>query len=179
MTSWQIVLLAIALSIDAMVVSFSQGLIFKTQKLKNSLILAFFLGFFQFLMPVLGYFGASFVYEYLQVINKWIVFGIFLLLGLKFIKEAFEKKENTVCCISLTCLFMFALATSIDACAAGISICFAHINIWFPAIFIGIVTFINSLIGFWSGYMFKNFPSKYLEITGGLILIGLAIKALF
>ena len=52
----QIILLAVALSIDAMVVSFSQGLIFKINKRKNSLLLAFFLGFFQGLMPIIGYF---------------------------------------------------------------------------------------------------------------------------
>ena len=173
----QIVLLAIALSIDAMVVSFSQGLIFKEKKRRNSFLLAFFLGFFQFFMPVLGYFCALGIYKYLEFINNWIVFLIFLVLGIKFIKEAFEEKEKTVCCISISCLFTFAIATSIDAFGAGISLCFSHVNIWFPAILIGIITFVNSLFGFWSGYLFKNFPTKYLEIIGGIILIGLAIKA--
>ena len=174
----QIFFLAIALSIDAMVVSFSQGLIFKTQKRKNSLILAFFLGFFQFLMPILGYFCSLSIYKYLQFINTWIVFIIFLILGIKFIKEAFaEEKEEAICCLSLGCLFAFAVATSIDAFGAGISLCFAHVKVWFPAILIGLVTFINSLLGFWFGYLFKKFPAKYLQILGGIILIGLAIKA--
>ena len=177
MNAIQITLLAIALSIDAMVVSFSQGLIFKEKKRKNSLLLALFLGFFQFLMPVLGYFCALSVYKYLEFVNTWIVFAIFLVLGIKFIKEACEEKENGVCCISFGCLLMFAIATSIDAFGAGISLCFSNVDIWLPAIFIGIVTFVNSLLGFWSGYLFKNFPAKYLEIAGGLILIGLAIKA--
>ena len=177
MNAIQITLLAIALSIDAMVVSFSQGLIFKEKKRKNSLLLAFFLGFFQFLMPMLGYFCALSVYKYLEMVNTWIVFSIFLALGIKFIKEAFDEKENEICCISFGCLIMFAIATSIDAFGAGISLCFSNVNIWLPAIFIGLVTFLNSLLGFWSGYLFKNFPSKYLEIAGGLILIGLAIKA--
>lgn len=175
----EILFLALALSIDAMVVSFSQGLIFKKQKRKNSLILAFFLGFFQFLMPVLGYFCSLGVYEYLKLINTWIVFIIFMILGIKFIKEAFEKKEEeNICCLSLICLLGFAVATSIDAFGAGISLCFSHVKIWYPAIFIGIITFINSLLGFWFGYLFKNFPAKYLEILGGIILIILAIKAI-
>lgn len=178
MDNIQIIFLAIALSIDAMVVSFSQGLIFKAQKRKNSLILAFFLGFFQFLMPVLGYFCSLGIYEYLNFINKWIVFGIFLFLGIKFIKEAFEEKEQKICCLSLMCLLSFAIATSIDAFGAGISLCFMHAKIWFPAVLIGIITFINSLIGFWIGYLFKKFSTKYMEILGGSILIILAIKAL-
>ena len=176
----QIFFLAVALSIDAMVVSFSQGLIFKTQKRKNSLILAFFLGFFQFLMPVLGYFASLAVYKYLQFINTWIVFVIFMILGIKFIKEAFEEeKEEAVCCLSLGCLLAFAVATSIDAFGAGITLCFSHVKVWFPSVLIGVVTFINSLLGFWFGYLFKKFPAKYLQILGGLILIGLAVKAVF
>ncbi len=177
MTTIEIVFLALALSIDSMVVSFSQGLIFKENKLKNSLLLAFFLGFFQALMPVLGYFGAVNIYKHLEFINEWIVFAIFLVLGIKFIKEAFEEEKHQVCCISLSCLFMFAIITSIDAFGAGISLCFAQVDIWMPVLMIGIITFANSLLGFWGGCLFKKFPPKYLEISGGLILIALAIKA--
>lgn len=170
-------MLAVALSIDAMVVSFSQGLIFREKKRKNSFLLGLFFGFFQFLMPVIGFFCALSVYKYLEVINAWIIFAIFMFLGIKFIKEAFEEKEETISCISLMCFLTLAIATSIDALGAGVSLCFAHANIWFSSIIIGVVTFINSILGFWFGYLFKNFPSKYLEIFGGLILIGLAIKA--
>jgi len=173
----QIILLAIALSIDAMTVSFSQGLIFKTNKRKTSFMLALFFGFFQFLMPVIGYFGSLGIYNYLKVVNTWIIFCIFMFLGIKFIKEAFEEKEEKVCCLGLGCLFTLAIATSIDALGAGISLCFAHVNIWFPSILIGIITFINSLIGFWGGFLFHKVSPKYLETLGGLILIGLAIKA--
>ena len=171
----EIILLAIALSIDAMVVSFSQGLIFKAQRRKNSLILALFLGFFQFLMPIIGYFCAVGVYKYIEFLKDWIIFFIFFILGLKFIKDAFEEKEEKICCLGLSCLLGFAIATSIDALGAGVSLGLSNINILFPAFFIGIITFINSLIGFWCGCLFKKFPSRYLEIFGGLILISLAI----
>ena len=42
---------------------------------------------------------------------------------------------------------------------------------------IGIASFIMSMTGFWSGNFIKHIPSKYLEITGGIILILLAIKS--
>lgn len=71
------------------------------------------------------------------------------------------------------------IATSIDALAAGASLNFAGIKIFVPAIIIGITSFCMSLFGFWFGNMFKKFPSKILEISGGIILIALAIKALF
>ena len=180
MTLIEIIFLAVALSLDATVVSFSQGLIFTKNKRKNSLLLAFFFGFFQFLMPVIGFFCSMSIYNYLKVINVWIVFTIFMILGIKFIKEAFDENDEKaeVCCLSLGCLITLAIATSIDALGAGVSLCFAHADIWIASILIGIITFINSLIGFWGGFLFKKFPAKYLEITGGLILIGLAIKQL-
>ena len=77
---FQILFLAIALSIDAMTVSFTQGLMFKTNKRKTSFLLALFFGFFQFLMPVIGFFCSLSVYKYLEAINIWIVFAIFMFL---------------------------------------------------------------------------------------------------
>lgn len=176
-----ILILAIALSIDACVVSFSNGLIFTQNKLTNSLMLAVSVGFFQFLMPVIGFFAAQTVSKYVEPYDHWIVFGIFVLLGAKFIKDAFktEKEEKIDCYLCFKYILLVSVATSIDALGAGVSIAFTKTNIWVPAVIIGVVTFINSLLGFWSGYLFKKFPTKNLEITGGVILILLAFKVLF
>lgn len=181
MNTLDILILAIALSIDACVVSFSNGLVFTQNKRVNSLMLACAVGFFQFLMPVIGFFGAQTVSKYVEPYDHWIVFSIFVLLGAKFIKDAFktEKEEKIDCYMCFKYIFLVAVATSIDALGAGVSIAFTKTQIWFPAIIIGVVTFINSLLGFWSGHLFKKFPTKYLEISGGLILIGLAFKILF
>lgn len=175
-----IIILAIALSIDACVVSFSNGLLFTQNKRVNSLMLAFAVGFFQFLMPIIGYFLAQSVNKYIEPYDHWIVFAIFILLGIKFIKEAFveEKNEQLKCYLCFSYILLVAIATSIDALGAGVSIAFTKTPIVFPAIIIGIVTFVNSLIGFWSGYLFKKFPTKNLEISGGVILILLAFKIL-
>jgi putative Mn2+ efflux pump MntP len=177
----EILFLAVALSIDASVVSFSQGIIFTENKRKNSFYLAFWVGLFQAIMPIIGWFAAKSIYGYVEKFDHWIAFTIFLILGIKFIKDAFDYKENDCnapACLSLKCLLLLALATSIDAMAAGATLFFTKVDIWLPAIIIGVITFINSLIGFWSGYVLKKFPSKYLEITAGLILIALGIKIL-
>lgn len=181
MSILDILILAIALSIDACVVSFSNGLVFTQNKRVNSLMLACAVGFFQFLMPVVGFFAAQTVSKYVEPYDHWIVFTIFILLGAKFIKDAFkkEKEEKIDCYMCFKYILLVAIATSIDALGAGVSIAFTKTQIWFPAMVIGVVTFINSLLGFWSGHLFKKFPTKYLEISGGLILIGLAFKILF
>lgn len=181
MTYIDIFILAVALSIDACVVSFSNGLIFTHNKKMNSLILAASVGFFQFLMPILGWFLAQSVYVYVEKISPWIVFTIFILLGTKFIKDAFnqEKEEKLHCYFCFKYIMLVSVATSIDALGAGVSIAFSGTKILFPAIIIGIVTFINSLLGFWAGYLFKKFPTRNLEISAGLVLILLAFKVLF
>ncbi len=181
MTYFDVFFLAIALSIDATIVSFTQGLIFKNNKIKFSVLLAFVVGFFQFLMPIIGWLFANSLYNYFKVFSHVIIFIIFTCLGIKFIWDAFkkDKDENSVSNYTNWLYFLtVGIATSIDALSAGFSLRFYQISIIFSSILIGIITFINSLIGFYCGQLFKKLPSKFLEITGGLILIGLGIKVL-
>lgn len=174
-----IILLAIALSIDAMVVSFSYGLVFNQNKFKNAFSLALTTGLFQFIMPIFGYFLTNFVRIYIAPYSKIIIFIIFLYLGIKFIKESFdeEKKENL--CISLKCLILLGIATSIDAFSAGISLSLMGNKILKPSVLIGLITFLNASLGFYLGGKLKHLPSRNLEISSGIILILLGIKALF
>ena len=174
-----LILLGLALGVDCFVVSFSQGLIFKSEKVKNSFKLALTMGLFQGVMPVIGYIGTNSLYKYVVPYSKWIVFGIFLLLGLKFIVESFQPKEKEVQCIGLKCLLGLGLATSIDALVSGASIRLTQTSLLISVMIIGIASFLMSIGGFYSGNFIKNIPSKFLEITGGLILVAFAFKSLF
>ena len=176
MTYLEICFLAYALSIDACVVSFSYGL--SNYDSKTRRLLALFTGAFQGLMPVIGYYLAKLVVAYIQSYAKIIVFGIFVCLGIKFILEAFQEKNEKRNCITFLCLFLIGIATSIDAFSAGISLLLSGNNILKPAILIALVTFINSNIGFVAGFKLKKLPSKYLAIFAGLILIVLGIRAI-
>lgn len=179
MTLIDLILLGLALGIDCFVVSFSQGLIFKSERTKNSFNLALTMGLFQGAMPIIGYIGTNSLYKYIVPYSKWIVFGIFLILGLKFIVESFQPKEEEVQCIGLKCLLGLGLATSIDALVSGASIRLTQTSLLLSVLIIGVASFLMSVCGFWSGNFVKNIPSKYLEIGGGLILVALAIKSLF
>jgi len=174
---YQIILLSIALSIDAAVVSFTQGLIFKDNRIKLALTLGFWFGLFQGIMPLIGAYLTGFVYDYISGFSKWIIFIIFTILGLKFIKEALIKgNEQVLKCLSLSCILLFAISTSIDALAAGVSLRLMNIKLLFPIILIAAVTFINSLIGFSLSEFLKKFDEKYIQIMGGIILILLGVK---
>ncbi|MBR1943147.1 manganese efflux pump [bacterium] len=173
-----LIFLAIALSIDACVVSFAHGLIMEQNRFKNSLLLASFTGFFQALMPLIGYFVTQSLFKFIEPVGKWLVFAIFMYLGLKIIQEAFENDREVPTCLSLSCLFAVAIATSIDALAAGVTLSLTSTNIFKSIILIGATTFFFALAGYWAGCCLKRFPTKFLEIFAGLILIFLSIKSL-
>lgn len=173
-----IILLAIALSIDACVVSFSYGITFTQKRLKNALSLAICTGLFQGIMPTIGYYLTGFVKSFIEPYAGLIVFLIFTYLGVKIILEAFDKEREQQLCIDLKCLILVGIATSIDAFSAGITLSLFGNHILKPALLIAFVTFANSILGFALGGKLKHLPTKGLEIFAGLLLIALGVKAL-
>ena len=175
----ELIFLSVALGIDCLIVSFAQGLIFTSKKKRNSFILALTMGLFQGIMPLISYYPTGLISKYLTQYSSWIVFTIFLVLGLKFIIEAYSQKDKQeVCKIGFRCLIALGIATSIDALGAGVTLKLLNTNIVSAVTIIAFSSFIMSLIGFWTGNKITKIPEKYLEITGGIILIGLAVKAL-
>jgi len=175
----EIVILAVALALDAMIVSFSYGLILRRNRLYYSLVLSLFFGFFQFFMPVIGWFLTGCIYKYLNMYSKWIVCFVFFCLGIKFLKEAFSNKEELkITCISFLCIIGLSFATSIDALGAGVSLRFLNESVLPPALIIGVITMLLSLFGFSIACIFSKMESKYIEITGALLLIYLALKSI-
>ncbi len=174
-----IILLSLALGIDCLIASFSQGLIFNANRRINSLKLALVMGSFQGLFPIIGYIGTHKIYNFLVPYSKWIVFCLFMVLGVHFILNGLNKQEeNMVQCFDLKCLITLGVATSIDALISGVTLKLTNTNLLSACVVIGIISFVMSQIGFWLGNVIKNIQSKYLHFIGGLVLIGLAIKAL-
>lgn len=178
MSNIEILILAFALSIDACVVSFSYGLCTHTRKRLTAVALALTTGFFQALMPVLAYFFTNAIKNFIEPYAKWIVFIIFMYLGITFIKESFKNEENKELCVDLKTLLLIGIATSIDAFSAGITISLTNSPLLFSIFTIGLITLANSFFGFTSGFCLKEFNSKALEIFGGILLIGLALNSL-
>lgn len=174
----EIIALAVAMGIDCMVVSFSQGLVLNSNRLKNSLALALTMGLCQGIMPCFGYLGTEMVSRYVAPYSKWLVFAIFMTLGVKFIYEAFQQKDAKVCCIDFKCLMLMGIATSIDAFASGITLKLTHTPLLLSTVIIGLMSWWMSVKGFWLAVFFQKLPSKFLEITGGTILVIMAIRAI-
>jgi putative Mn2+ efflux pump MntP len=179
-----IVLIGLSLSMDAFAVSVSSGISIRDLKWFHVLRASFFFGFFQFLMPVSGWFlGRTFI-SLISAYDHWIVFGILTFIGGKMIKEALSSKKGASSGTSvgdirkLGLLFTLTIATSIDALAVGLSFSIMEQHIWGPAALIGCITFLVCLIGFEFGRRIGLIFEKGAQIAGGLILIGIGVKIL-
>ncbi len=180
MTHLTIILLALALAMDAFAVSIASGIAIKDLRIKHSLIIASWFGIFQAIMPLLGWLGGIKLQRFICEIDHWIVFGLLLFIGCKMIYEAFtiESVEKKTDPMEIAVLFSLSIATSIDAFAAGISFALLDIGVAEPVIVIGVITFIMSFIGVWIGDRGTHFFEKKMEIAAGLVLIGIGIKVL-
>lgn len=182
-----ILFIGVGLAMDACAVSLAKGMsLDKDQVKKYALILALAFGFFQALMPAIGYFAGSHFADYIQSIDHWIAFILLSLIGINMIKEGKEEKEEKeekedevkLHSISFKDILLLAIATSIDALAVGVSFAFLKVNLFEAVITIGITTFVLSFICVLFGKTLGNLFEKYAEYMGGSILILLGIKIL-
>lgn len=163
---------------DAFAVSLSTGMALRCTAI-DAFKLAFFFGFFQFLMPVIGWAGASRFSDLISTVDHWIAFALLFFIGSKMIYESIKKDEDRECLVlDLKTLFTLAIATSIDALAVGISFAFLNVSILMPVVVIGLVTFGFSLAGVYIGKKSGHFFEKKMELAGGIILIIIGIKIL-
>lgn len=186
MTGLEIWLLAIGLAMDCLAVSIASGIILKRIQWRPMLVMAFFFGLFQAIMPLLGWLGASTFSHLIESVDHWIAFAILVFLGGRMIKESFKEED---CCqrfnpASLKVVITMAIATSIDALAIGVSFAFLGIkscsSILYPVGIIGFVSFLMSLIGLIFGIRFGCGIARKLraELWGGIILILIGTKIL-
>ena len=178
MTGLEIWLLAVGLAMDCFAVSIASGIILKRARLRPMLVMAISFGFFQALMPLLGWIGASFFSHLIESIDHWIAFILLALIGANMIREAFGEEEQLDDSFSVKTMLPLAVATSIDALAVGVSFACIDVDI-VPAIaIIGTTTFILSAVGIKIGNVFGARYKSKAEFLGGAVLILLGLKIL-
>jgi putative Mn2+ efflux pump MntP len=170
--------IAVGLAMDAFAVSITSGLTVRPFRLGFAFKIAFLFGLFQALMPVLGWLAGLSFRSLISGFDHWIAFGLLAFIGGKMVFEGFSDgsatKERNF--LSLYILLVLAVATSIDALAVGLSFALLKTSIVFPAVVIGVVTFVISSVGVLIGSRFGHHFENKAEILGGLILIGIGIK---
>ena len=179
MTLFDLIVTAIALSMDAFAVSVGKGLSTPNARLKHGLICGAYFGGFQALMPLLGYLLASSFADHIRTYDHWIAFALLALIGANMIREAFSKEEEKVdSSFSVKTMLLLAVATSIDALATGVSFALTDTNIWLAISLIGVTTFLFSAAGVKIGSIFGSKYQSKAEFIGGVILILMGIKIL-
>lgn len=174
----EITILSVGLAMDAFAVAVCKGLALGRLKIKHYIIVGVWFGGFQALMPFVGYMLGSSFSDYIQRFDNYIGFALLCLIGGNMIRGAFSEDEDNSSSIGFFSMLVLALATSIDALAVGVTLAFYEVNIFTAALFIGIITFILSVIGVRLGNVFGTRYKQKAEIAGGAILIVLALKLL-
>ena len=178
MSLFELILLAIGLSMDALAVSICKGLALRRASWKNAAVVGLWFGGFQALMPLIGYLLGSRFAEAIAAYDHWIAFGLLTLIGLSMIKEAFGKEEKADTSMKVKTMFLLAVATSIDALAVGVTFAFLSVRIVPAVCLIGAITFALSALGVKLGAVFGMKYKSGAEIVGGVILILLGVKIL-
>jgi putative Mn2+ efflux pump MntP len=172
-------LIAVGLSMDAFAVSITLGLSVQKPRPVEYLIPGIYFGFFQALMPFIGYFAGTYFAGKIQHLDHWVAFVLLGFIGGKMIKDSFSKDETSAApSFHVVKMLVLAVATSIDALAVGITFAFFAINIFTAILIIGLTTFCLSIAGVKIGSVFgARFKSK-AECAGGIVLVLLGVKML-
>lgn len=173
----EVFILAVALSMDAFAVSIGLGA--KKNAPGLALKAGFFFGVFQALMPFIGYLGGKGVLGWVDAYAHWIAFGLLALIGAKMIYEGIhEGIEDDISDVTNKMMLVLAIATSIDAMAAGFSLTLLDANPYIACLVIGVTTFAFSWVGVLIGKKSGTWLESKAEIFGGAVLILIGIKIL-
>ena len=179
MTLFELFILAVGLSMDAMAVSICKGLSVPKAEKKHMILVGLYFGGFQALMPLLGYWLGINFQTLVESVDHWIAFVLLGLIGLNMIKESREGDvEELDDGFSPKDMLPLAVATSIDALAVGITFAFLRVQIVPAVSFIGITTFCLSAVGLVVGNKLGARSKSKAELAGGIVLIGMGAKIL-
>ena len=186
MSIFEIVLMAVALSMDAFAVAICKGLSTEKVQIKHMLVVGAWFGSFQALMPFIGCTIGSAFLSYIETLDHWIAFVLLAFIGGNMIKESLSKEECDECektdsSLAPRVMLTMAIATSIDALAAGVGMSVdlkGVTQILFATLSIGVITFALSALGVKIGNVFGSRYKFLAELSGGIVLVGMGIKIL-
>lgn len=185
MSTIDILILGVGLSMDAFAVAICKGLAMRKVNKRQMFIIALFFGGFQALMPLIGWaLGTTFAKK-IVAYDHWIAFTLLLYVGGKMIADAIKEwKEVDIVDemdppLDFKELTLLAIATSIDALACGVTFSFEEdFNIYKAIAIIGVTTFFISSGGVCVGNVFGDKYKAKAQLVGGIILIFLGVKIL-
>jgi manganese efflux pump family protein len=175
-----ILLMSVALAMDAMAVSVSRGLATPKIQIGHVTRVAIFFGGFQAVMPLIGYFIGDGIGPLVNTWAAWISLVILVSLGIKMIyeslKETNESSPPLVDLYGFKVMTGLAVATSIDALAVGVTLPLLNAPLIPSVVSIGLITAALSVVGLLLGRQLGNAIGSKMNMLGGVVLIGIGIK---
>ncbi len=174
-------LIAVGLAMDAFAVCLGVGAARQIHGPRSVFRLSFHFGWFQFMMPVLGWLAGSSIAALIAAFDHWVAFGLLAFVGGRMVRSGLDPDGEADPALDPSrgrTLVMLAVATSIDAFAVGLGLAMLQIDIIYPSIIIGVVTASLCLLGLALGTRLGEMFGKRMEIIGGLILIGIGVRVL-
>jgi putative Mn2+ efflux pump MntP len=181
-----ILLLSVGLAMDAMAVSAARGLAVSRVLPRHVWLVAGFFGGAQALMPLLGWIVGSSIGGLVEAWDHWIAFSLLAFIGTKMLWEArtsdaaepSRSNSTEADPFAFKVMSVLAIATSIDALAAGITLPILGAPLLLSLVTIGVTTATLSALGLYAGRHFGKALGKRLDVLGGVVIIGLGIKIL-
>jgi manganese efflux pump family protein len=181
MPLWEILVVAVGLSMDAVAVSLAAAASNRARGARATFRLSFHFGLFQFLMPVAGWFIGASVARPIEAVDHWIAFGLLSLVGAHMIWTSVRGVEPELAGDPSrgSRLILLSVATSIDALAVGLTLAMLGSGIWYASVVIGLVTASLSCLAIFVGTRVGQAFGRRMEIVGGLALISIGARILY
>lgn len=179
MRQYELLMIAVSLSMDAFAVSVCKGLAVGRPRLSHCVTCGCWFGGFQALMPLAGWLLGVRFQGMIATVDHWIAFFLLGLIGFNMAREsraggAVETSRS----FAPQAMLPLAVATSVDALAVGITFAFLQADILTAAALIGSTTFVMSAVGVKAGAVFGGRFKDKAELAGGLVLMGMGVKIL-
>ena len=173
--------LGIGLAMDAFSVSLANGLNEPNISKKRICLISGVFGFFQFLMPLLGWVFVHSILQYFTAFEKlipWIALVLLVFIGIKMIFDSSNNKSsNMPIKLAFSTLIFQGIATSIDALSVGFTIAkYSLQHAIISSLIIGLITFILCVLGVIIGKKFGTKLENKAATLGGIILIIIGIE---
>lgn len=176
--------IAVALAMDAFAVAVAAGVTLRCVSVRQYFRLSWHFGLFQALMPIIGWVAGLTVRSAIEAFDHWIAFGLLSFVAVGMLREALGKEPDECSLKDPTrgmTMVMLSVATSIDALAVGLSLSMIQVTIWTPALIIGVVACVFTLLGMYLGKTIGNIGSlrRYAEILGAVVLMAIGLNILY
>jgi manganese efflux pump family protein len=174
--------LAFALAADAFAVALAQGACARGPTAGLALRVGLAFGVAQGVMPLIGWSVGRWMQGAIGAWHVWLAFAILLVLGARMLatglRHGTDKAEPPTLTAASWTLASLAVATSIDAAAAGLTFDALGMAPLGAAVLIALVTAGLSALGVMIGQAASARLGGGGELLGGAVLIAIAIKVL-